>query len=278
MLVLLVTWACFALRDRPVAYYVSLFLTCGLLTAVGEPTATLLLHLYNWRLKIVAAFLPDRALASLVISFFLDPLLGVLFCRYAEPWPVPKAAAAAVLLGGFEIWLRNHGYMHYTGWHSFYSVLVFFSFFLIAWRISLRPWPVPHWLNVFGLTVWLLYFFDTILQGVLGLWHFNVPHWYQERLFSMLLHAVLFAPAATAIAVLPLRRRWLWSAAALASLIVVAFALKAAGLLQFGWIGLAAALADYGTMISLAVAYSRWLRRREPAEAPPPWEPPIQLR
>lgn len=278
MLVILAVWACFALRDRPVAYYLSLFMACSLMTAVSEPTTNLLLHLYSWRLRIVDNFLPDRALASLVIAFFLDPLLGVLFARYAEPGPALKAGAGVVILAGFEIWLRNHGYMHYSGWHWSYTMLAFTIFFLISWRISLLPWPLPHWANVLALTIWLLYFFDILLQGTLGLWHFNVPHWYQERLFSLLLHAVLFAPAAAAIAVLPLRRRPLWGAAALAGLVAVAFLLKGVGLLEFGWVGLTAALVDYGTMIALAVAYSRWLRRHGPAKTPPPWEPPLQLR
>lgn len=279
LLAILGVWAWRVLRDRPFAYYVTMWFACSLMTAAAEPLFVRLLRLYHWHLRVTPDERSDVILGSMVIGFCLDPLLGVLSSRYAGTRPVLKAGAAALLLGGLELWLYRTEYLVYRAWNPIFTMLAFFAYFLIVWRLTLRPWPIPHWLNVYGFAVWTLYFFDVLLQGYLELWRFNVPYWDWERFFSVSLHAFLFAPLATLIAVRsPKEHRWLWGTAAAASLAAVAFLLKGMGLLVFGWVGLAAALADYTTMMWLALQYSRWLRRHEPAPAPPPWEPPVLLR
>lgn len=277
-LAILGIWAWFALRDRPVAYYLSMWFACSLMTAAAEPTFSRLLRLYRWRLQLEPHLKHDVILASMVIAFCLDPLLGVLFARYAATRPVLKAVGAALLLGVFEVWLHAHGYMIYRAWSPILTVLAFCTYFLLVWRLTLRPWPISHGLHVYGFTIWMLYFWDVSLQGYLELWHFNVRWWDWERFLSVSLHALVFAPMATLIAVRPLTRRWLWGAGALGSLVAVAFLLKAVGLAEFGWPGLLAVLIDYSINMWLAVQYSQWLRRHEPRPAPPPWEPPVLLK
>lgn len=51
---------------------------------------------------------------------------------------------------------------------------------------------------------------------------------------SLMVRALMVAPAATWIAVRPLRLRWLWGAAVLAVQAAMVFLLKATGLLDFG--------------------------------------------
>lgn len=275
MLVTLGIWAWLALRNRPVVYYLSMWFACSLMTAAAEPTVSRLLRLYRWRLLLESHYKHDVILASMVIAFCLDPLLGVLYSRYSATRPVLKAAVAALLLGCLEIWLHANGYISYRFWSPLFTMLAFFLYFLIVWRLSLRPWPISHGLHIYGFTIWMLYFFDVVLQGYFELWHFNVPDWDWERFFSISLHALIFAPMATLIAVRPVTRRWLWGAGALASLATVAFLLKALGLVRFGWVGLTAVLIDYGIVMWLTVQYSHWVRRAAPRPSPPPWEPPV---
>jgi hypothetical protein len=278
MLAVLALWAYFALRDRPAAYYLSLFFACSLLTFMAEPAASLLLRLYRWRLGLFSDYRRDVIVGSLVIAFGLDPLLGVLFARYAATRPVLKALVIPLFLGGFEIWLEHHGYMHYTGWHSVFSVLAFVGYFLIVWRLTLREWPLPHWLHVLGFIVWQLNFSDAILQGRLELWHFHVRSWDWERLLSLMIRTLVVAPAGTWIAVGRLTHRLLWGGALLTVQLATVFLLHAVGLLTFRWVGLIAGLTVDCVILWLTVWYSGWLCRHEPAQAPPPWEPPVQLR
>jgi hypothetical protein len=279
MLAIMGTWAYFVLRDRPLSDYLCLFFAAIILTAVAEPLGSLVFHRYVWRLGIIRAFLPDRAVGSLVIGFFLDPLLGVVFAHYSERWAVPKAAAVSLLLAVFEAWLVRHGYVIYSGWHPLYSALAFFGYFMIMWQLARRDPPMPRWLHVYGFSLFLLYFLDVSMQGAVGLWHLSVPRWNWERMLSLLLHAWAPAPLATLIAVTPLARRWwLWGAVAVSGLAAVDLLLVALGWMEVGWVGLTVILAGNGVTIWLAVRYSAWLRRHEPADAPPRWEPPIHLR
>ncbi|HWI61464.1 MAG TPA: hypothetical protein VNT75_06490 [Symbiobacteriaceae bacterium] len=265
LLILLMIWASFALRDRPLREYVAIYFACDLLTALAEPLFARFLQIYEAHMWLLPNARDDNQATFMVIGFGLDPLLGVIYARYCRKHPVAIALVAAVLLGALEWWLVVEGYMIYRQtWHPVFTVAAFFSLFLLTWRVSSGAWALPLWVHTYGLTLWLLVMSDMLLQGIAGLWNFRVhltgDPWQDTRLISFVLITLVIGPLIAAIATAPIPRRALWAAGAT----VVFFAAEGAawsyGFMNYtGWtVGLS--FLRWVVWVTVPLLYASWMR------------------
>lgn len=229
--VVFAVWAFIVLRDRPVAYYLGLFFFCFGLTVIAEPFTSQLLDLYDWRLWLLNNPHDDILAGTLVIGLFLDPIIGVLYARYATaPHPVLRALAATAVLVCLEVYLQRTGYMIYYGWLVVFTAIAFYIYLGIVWWVVNKFGPIPDWLHTYGAATWLLTLVDISLQGILELWTYNLEGFNARRLFSICLQLFLIAPVLTVVA---RKGRWSWAAAGIGGLLTLEILAWYAGLILF---------------------------------------------
>lgn len=214
--------------------------------------------------------LPDRqadvAFTSVIVGLFLDPLLGVVYARYCRRHPVVIALVASMLLGALEWHMVLTGSMIYLRtWSPLIAVAFFFAFFLmICWVATHMP-RLPVWADTYGVAAFWTYGTDLLLQGVLKLWVYEAfwfgDKWEDTRTLSDLIMSFALCPLVTAIAIAPLRHRWVWTAATGVALWALELAAWRAGWIAMDGLTAGLEIIRRLALVSLVTLYARWIRR-----------------
>lgn len=129
LLAILAAWTVGAFRDeRSLRPYAVIY---GINVVVANTTEGLF------------AILLDTYTFGSFTNFFLvtvgiEPLLGSLYARYSDHWPVPRAFVGAAILGGLvePVFLMVGAFRYDRGWHPLLTVIFFTGYFLWTWWLT----------------------------------------------------------------------------------------------------------------------------------------------
>jgi hypothetical protein len=232
---------------------------------------------YTYRSHWIKDPFHDERLMALLVLIAIDPLFCVLYARYCRRHPFLLAAGFAILMGVLEFIFARVGAMEYpVGWGPPISIAFSFPAFLVVWRLAVNE--VPLWLHVGTMAFWVAQMPDTLLQGVLWLYHYQLP-WeitgnprVDSRIVAVAYSILLQAPGATLVALRKWRHPWLAMCTGAAVFAALESAGWMSGIVVYHHWSLAGSAVLYLTMYILPFYYARLLRQRR--QKPPRWKPP----
>lgn len=252
-------WAFLVVPRQNVRHYLGIYFLCCIGSSI-EAITLRGLHLYQWQANLVEDPHTDALIASVTVGAGLNPLIGVLYARYCQSYPVLKAILAACCLGLMEVGLIWAGNIRDVHWHPVFTVLAYLIFFAVVRWFAVRR--VPRWLHVYGVAVFLAYLIDTALARLLHLFHYSIP--VSDDPFAtsrLILITYCFVGVAPVVALVSLteRRKWLWGSLAVVDLLLLEAAGVAGGIVVHDAWSLWLSIPRYTAVLALTDRYRRWL-------------------